>query len=209
MKYPFRYFVSLDLGPAGEYTSLAVLELPVGYAGEKKPPYSLRHLRRFPIGSAYPDIGEEVGELLRKPPMPACWFIVDHTGVGRAVLRLFQDRLQHSVRCTFVPVSIIASNVTKAAPENPFAVPKQELVGTLQVLLQTRRLRVAKELPETVELVREMEEYRLKPLKLAGESDEMWREGPRDDLVLAVALAAWCGEKRLPEVGRQGPVVLR
>jgi len=48
--------------------------------------------------------------------------------------------------------------------------------------------------------------YRLKPIKLAGESDEMWREGPRDDLVLAVALAAWSGEKRLPDVGT-APVV--
>lgn len=56
------------------------------------------------------------------------------------------------------------------------------------MLLQTRRLHVAKEMPETTELVHELEAYRLKPIKLAGESDEMWREGPRDDLVLAVAL---------------------
>jgi hypothetical protein len=58
-------------------------------------------------------------------------------------------------------------------------------------------------------LVRELEAYRLKSLKLAGESDEMWREGPRDDLVLAVALAAWCGEKRLPVMAKGGPVVMR
>jgi len=209
MNRSLRYFVSLDLGPAGEYTSLAVLERPTGYANvPNKPAYSLRHLRRFPIGTAYPDIVEAVGELIRTPPMPHCWFIVDHTGVGRTVLRLFQERLQNTTTCTAVPVTIIASNVTQLVPANPYAIPKQELVGTLQVLLQTRRLHVAKELPETVELIRELEAYRLKPIKLAGESDEMWREGPRDDLVLAVALAALCGEKRLPDVG-MGPVVLR
>jgi hypothetical protein len=75
------------------------------------------------------------------------------------------------------------------------------LVNTLQVLLQTRRLQVAKTLPETTELVHELEAFRTKPTKLAGEVDEMWRDGPHDDLVLAVALAAWMGERCMPEVG--------
>lgn len=204
-----RYFLALDLGPAGEYTSLAIVERPDRYVPPNKPIYQVPHLKRFEIGTSYPAIVSEVGTLLRQAPMPGCWFIVDHTGVGRMVLKLFPEALANQVTCTFCPVTIIASNVTTATPDNPFAVPKQELVGTLQVLLQTRRLQVAEELPEAAELVRELEAYRLKPLKLAGESDEMWREGPRDDLVLAVALAAWCGEKQLPVVAKQGPVVMR
>lgn len=125
------------------------------------------------------------------------------------VLKLFQEQLANKVRCTFCPVSIIASNVSNAIPQSQLQIPKQELVGTLQVLLQTRRLQVATGLPETTELVRELESYRLKHTKLADASDELWREGPRDDLVLAVALAAWCGEKRLPVMARGGPVVFR
>jgi len=41
----------------------------------------------------------------------------------------------------------------------------------------------------------------------AQPSDEMWREGPRDELVLAVP--ASCGEKQLPDLARKGPVVMR
>jgi hypothetical protein len=195
---PLKYFVALDLGPAGEYTSLAIVERADRYIPPHKPVYNLRHLKRFDIGTPYPAIVNEVASILSQAPMPGAWFIVDHTGVGRMVLKLFRERLENKVRCTFCPVSIIASNVLGAIPQSELLIPKQELVGTLQVLLQTRRLQVANGLPETTELVRELESYRLKPLKLAGESDEMWREGPRDDLVLAVALAAWCGEKRLP-----------
>ena len=33
-----------------------------------------------------------------------------------------------------------------------------------------------------------------------GDAVELWREGLHDDLVLAVGLAAWMGEKTLPPV---------
>jgi len=83
-------------------------------------------------------------------------------------------------------------------------VPKKELVASLQVLLQTRRLKVAKTLPEAATLVRELETFRVKVTEAANETFGAWREGQHDDLVLAVALAAWMGERCLPE----GPVAL-
>ena len=83
--------------------------------------------------------------------------------------------------------------------------PKKELVASLQVLLQTRRLKVAKTLPEAATLVRELETFRVKVTEAANETFGAWREGQHDDLVLAVALAAWMGERCLPE----GPVAWR
>jgi hypothetical protein len=62
-------------------------------------------------------------------------------------------------------------------------------------------------LPETTEFVHVLEAFRTKPTNLAGEVEEMWREGPHDDLVLAVAVAAWMGERCPPEVGAV-PVVM-
>lgn len=196
------YFVGLDLGPAGEYTALAVLERPLLRPRmAPKPAYALRHLRRYDIGTPFPEIIEDVRTLIRTPPLPGCKLVIDKTGVGQAVLKLFSEGLKHQVTCIFFPVTIVAAIAPEFVVNGRVIVAKQELVGTLQVLLQTRRLQFARELPDTAVLVRELETYRLKPLKLSGESEDLWRERPHDDLVLAVALAAWVGEKSMPEIG--------
>jgi hypothetical protein len=203
-----RYFIGLDLGPAGEHTALAVLERPLMTPRhEAKPAYALRHLKRYPLGTAFPVIVDDVQTLLLTPPMPGSILVIDKTGVGQAIVHLFRDQLRKRVRFTYWPVTIAAGIQGETYVNGKMSVAKQELVGTLQVLLQTRRLHVAKTLPETTELVRELEAFRIKPTKLAGEVEEMWREGPHDDLVLAVALAAWVGERCLPEVGA-APVVV-
>jgi hypothetical protein len=72
-------------------------------------------------------------------------------------------------------------------------VPKKALISSLQVLLQSRRLKVAPSLPDAQILVQELEGFRMKVT--VSESDtEAWRERPHDDLVLAVAVAACEGE---------------
>jgi hypothetical protein len=74
-------------------------------------------------------------------------------------------------------------------------VPKKELVSTLQVLLQLRRLQVARTLPEALLLVKELEHFRVNVTTPRAETFESWREGKNDGLVFAVALAAWVGEQ--------------
>jgi hypothetical protein len=60
------------------------------------------------------------------------------------------------------------------------------------VLLQNRRLKVAKALPETEVLMKELKDFRVKVNPAtAHESYEHWREGDHDDLVLATAMATW------------------
>ncbi len=73
-------------------------------------------------------------------------------------------------------------------------VPKRDLVSAAQVALQTGRLKIASDLPEAQALVRELENFQMKiSLDTAHDSYGAWREGAHDDLVLAVALALWCG----------------
>jgi hypothetical protein len=75
--------------------------------------------------------------------------------------------------------------------------PKKKLVGELQVLLQSRRLRVVRLLPDAAALVGELEALRVKVTVSAHETFEAWRERDHDDFVLAVAMAAWVGERGL------------
>lgn len=73
-------------------------------------------------------------------------------------------------------------------------VPKKELVSTLQVLLQSRRLQIAQQMSEAETLTRELLNFKVKLSQSAHESIGADRDRDHDDLVIAVALAAWQGE---------------
>jgi hypothetical protein len=73
------------------------------------------------------------------------------------------------------------------------------------VLPQTRRLQVPRTLPQAALLVRELVNFRAKVTLVGTEEPEPWREGPQDDLVLAVGLAAWAGEQGLPPLTDPAP----
>jgi hypothetical protein len=194
-----RHFIGLDLGPIHEFTALAVLERPRLYPWsswqERRPVYALRHLHRFPPGTSYPAMAETLRKLLNTPPLPGAVVGIDQTGVGKAVRELFWYELINRVTCLLCPLTVTAgSGAPGSAPGCGFLAPKIELVGTLQVLLQTRRLAIADSLPEAPMLLRELETFRAAPPVLKGDAVESWRERPHDDLVLAVAVAAWLGE---------------
>jgi hypothetical protein len=204
-----RYFVGLDLGQAQDYTALAVLARPRltgGARGEAaKPPYAVPHLQRFPLGTPYPRIVERVVELLRTPHLKDAFVVADQTGVGRAVVDMLTDAMEGRFVGDFCPVTITAGHEVTLSEVGQFRVPKKELVGVLQVLLQTRRLRIARALPQASILTKELETFQVRITAAANETFGAWREGQHDDLVLAVALAAWAGEKGL---AYEGPMVL-
>jgi hypothetical protein len=93
-----------------------------------------------------------------------------------------------------VPVTITGGQAITVTPDGSYHVPKKELVTCLQVVLQARRLQIARRLPETATLVRELQSFQVRITAAAHETFGIWREGQHDDLVLATALAAWLGE---------------
>jgi hypothetical protein len=196
-----QYFVGLDLGQASDPTALAVPERPrvkPGAApGLRRPPYALRHLQRFQPGTPYQAVIEAVRQLPNRQPLPGADLVLDQTGVGRAVVGLVTDGLQKHVTCTFVPVTITAGGET-VANEGGLYVPRKELVGVLQVLLQNRRLALPRSLPDTDLLIQELVKFKARVTLARDPTVESCREGPHDDLVLALGLAARRGESLLP-----------
>jgi len=74
--------------------------------------------------------------------------------------------------------------------------PKRDLVSVLQVLLQTKRLKIAAALPLAQTLQQELLTFHVKiDSRTAHDSYSAWREKDYDDLVLACALACWWGEQ--------------
>src|SRR5262249_54402372 len=79
-----------------------------------------------------------------------------------------------------------------------YHVPITDLVTCLQLLLQERRLKVPRTLPDADNLVRELTSFRAQVVLSAEQPSASWREGPQDDLVLAVALACRWAERHIP-----------
>ena len=115
-----------------------------------------------------------VSSLFAAPPLAGGVLAVDHTGVGRPVV----DMLRKSgVKGTLRPVTITAGHAASQDGRGGWLVPKKDLVGTMQVLLQQRRLQVAPELAEADTLVRELLGFEVKVTAAANETFGAWREG--------------------------------
>jgi hypothetical protein len=191
-----RYLVGLDFGQAADYTALGVLEWQgaddaaraAQPAGERR--YHCRHLERLPIGTPYPAVVAHVLSLLATPALRGrATLVVDATGVGRPVVDMLRQAGLWPVAITITGGSSVGGD------GNGWTVPKRDLVGTLQVLLQGERLQFAAELPMVPTLVAEMMAFRVKITDAAHDTYGAWREGAHDDLVLAVAVAAWYAEQ--------------
>ncbi len=73
--------------------------------------------------------------------------------------------------------------------------PNPDLVGVLQVLLQTGRFKIPSQLKLGPVLQSEMLNFRVTiDPRTAHDSYSAWREAGHDDLVLSVALACWYAE---------------
>ena len=73
-------------------------------------------------------------------------------------------------------------------------VSKRTMIGATQVKLQTERLRVAKGLVLGQALFDELLNFRMRQPR-TDTSVEAMRENPHDDLIFAVALACWWGDR--------------
>jgi hypothetical protein len=152
------------------------------------PPLHLRHLQRYPLGTPYPAIIEDVGKLLSSNLLryKRVAFLVDKTGVGGGVFDSF-------VHAGLDPLGVsIHGGDSVSRDGNVYRVPKRDLVSAVQVLLQNDRLKIAQGLPLADTLKVELLNFRVKiDPKTAHDSYSHWREADHDDLVLATAMACW------------------
>jgi hypothetical protein len=185
------FVTGLDLGQTSDPTALAVIEQTE--AGQGKYAYNCRHLERFPLGTPYTDIVERVVRRFSAPPLRNSTLAVDETGVGRAVV----DLLRHHPRICYAlkPITITGGYQATKQEDGSYHVPKKDLVAALQVVMQSGRLKIAQSLSHAELLVKELGNFRVKITRAANEVYEAWREGDHDDLVLAVAMAVWAGER--------------
>ncbi len=177
-----NFYVGLDLGQSNDYTAVSVLER----VGD----YQVRHLERV-RNVPYPQIVDKVSSMMHSPALEyRADLIVDQTGVGAPVVDLFRQ-------AGLNPIGVLIHGGDKASNEGgTWRVPKRDLVGSLQVLFQSGRLKISKKLPLASVLQSELLTFKVKidPIT-AHDSYSAWREQDHDDLVLSVAMAAWWAEQ--------------
>lgn len=192
--------IGVDLASVSDFTAVAALRV------SDEPPrnHFCGHLDRWQ--APYPETVAKVAGLARAPALRDAVVVADATGVGTPVVDMLREALPGR---TVIGVTITAGSVpTRGATPWDVRVPKKVLVSTAQVLLSSRRLTWPKELPHLRALQDELQNFRVKITAHANETFEAWREKDHDDLVLALALAAWVGEALPPPVPDLDDVVL-
>jgi hypothetical protein len=195
---PTRYVVGLDLGQAQDFTAIAVLAhrrhtVDCQMNGRTVTKlHDVQHLSRFKLGTGYPEITDAVCRLMKSLPAStlAPALLVDATGVGRPVVDLLR-------KSGLKPIAVTITGGSEETSSGDFdhRIPKKNIVSSLQVALQSERLKIARGLPDTDNLINELQNFKMKVLASGHESFEAWRESIHDDLVLATGLATWFCER--------------
>ncbi len=201
-KHP-HYIIGASLGAGIQPTAVAVLEQEV-LKGDKwqaeTGAVKLRHLERLSLSVSYPDTVARISKLLDAPEIKDeedCGepdVVLDVTGSGRAILDLFNRAELDPVVVTIVGAGVIEGD----SVSNDCRVPKIDLVGTLRVLYESERLKMAKDLELVPTLLDELRNFKMRPPRIDLNDPESWREGQFDDLVFAVALGAWQAKRHVP-----------
>ena len=201
-KHP-HFLIAASVGVGIQPTAIAVIEQEVlknyNWVSETGA-LRLRHLERMELTASYPALASRVSTLLETPEIKdgeACGgadVVLDVTGSGRAILELFE---RADIRP--IVVTIAGAGVREELVEfNNWRVPKVELIGALRVVYETGRLLMAKKLDLVSALLDELREFKMRPPRIDPNDPESWRENEFDDLVFAVALAAWRASRYVP-----------
>lgn len=208
-----HFYVGLDLGQKKDYTAIAVVERQEPELGrdghlwwmrqpeELEARLAVRHLERVALGTSYVSIVARVREMVHSVELRGrCTLVVDGTGVGGAVVDLLREA---DLDCELVAVTITGGGSARSRG-GFWNVPKRELVGVVQVLLEQERLVFAAGMERAGTLVDEFLAMRVRVTAGGGEQFGAWREGTHDDLALAVAMACWRGKGEERGVGERG-----
>jgi hypothetical protein len=193
------YIFGLDLGQAQDYSALVLVERTPPYRDETPmltpvtvpARYQVVYAYRWALGTNYPHIIRGVLTRMHRAPVHGQGrLVLDRTGVGAPVADLFRKTGLRPI-----PVHVHGGAEMSHGPLG-FNVPKRDIVGAVQVLLQQSRLDFAKRMPLMGQLFQELQTFRAKiDTVTAHDSYSAWREQDHDDLCFALALVCWWGER--------------
>ena len=169
--------IGIDIGQKVDHSAVCVVE----EAGEK---IVVRFIWKYPLGFPFPELADTIADLYHGVAGKGQVYslVVDATGIGSSPATMIQQRLP-DMRVDF----FIFTNKSK-----------RELVGKVNVLHATGRLRFARKAKDDTaynhmlaELINEMKSVQTKVIREdeANPEIEVFSTGAHDDLFTALALA--------------------
>lgn len=187
--------VGVDIGQAVDPTAIVVIETyrPEREHIDDRPErqHQIRWIEKVPLGTSYERVVERIAVVAERCVLighPV--LVVDATGVGRPVVDMLRARSSASVRA----VTFTGGDKEKKVSAYATRVPKRDLVTALEVVLQARRLHVVPDCPLQDDLAAELGSFEVN-LSARGHDTYDGASGKHDDLVSALMLAAWWGER--------------
>jgi hypothetical protein len=208
-KHDRDFIIGVSIGLGQHFTAIAILERFEELTGEAKNlkwltkvRYEAPHLERLPLDAGYTEITERLKALIADlPPHGRLRTLVDWTICDRPPI----DHMRKE-NLKVIPVRIVQSGDTSGGSLFGFSVRKHLLFSSLRLLFNDGRLDISEELPETAELMKELQNFSLRPPSGTTTDLEAWRENPGDDLVFAMMMPCWYGEKKLGTIFHLPPM---
>ncbi len=144
--------------------------------------FNVTWIKRFPAGYPIPEVVSRVSELISdKLLAKKCTVLLDITSVGAAPERVFEGRGLHP---TLIDLTNSGSEERSGEVKR---VPLRDVIGAAQVVVHTRRLKVADKLDLASTLAGDL--LSCDPKRVTRGLD--LRGGCNSDLVFALAIALW------------------
>jgi len=204
---PQRPFIlGLDIGKYNDPSALALVQR-VDSFGPRDPvtmtcPHSwalhVRALKRFPLGRPYPALARDISAIFGHADLHGrSALVVDATGVGEPVVDLIREQLRDTQRrVSLVPV-VITSGGAVTWSAGRAHVPRADILASLNLFFQLDRLLIPNAEPAAPQLRRELLRFQSRP-QPNGPGTMTARHGEHDDLLFALALAAWHATREWP-----------
>jgi hypothetical protein len=203
--YP-RFLIGFDLGQRDSHSAIAILELltintrdrdPVTYEFVLAHELRLTHIERIPLDRSYHGIAQHLRATIAKLPTPKrADLVLDATGSGAPFVDLLLSLGAVGADVTRVAFT---SGTRQSYSSRVHLVPKKDLLHSLNLIINSPLFRIPPDLPNRHLLLTEMEGYRSAPTP-AG--NIRFLPGPTDDLIMALALAAWKAYKHIPAAAK-------
>jgi hypothetical protein len=186
--------LGVDLGQQRDYTAMVGLQRGEGPSGRGAgyipATWEAVHIERVPLGTTYHAVAAHVTEVAAMMQAHGPVIVaVDATGVGVAVVEIMRLAVPRLVAVTITGGRVVGG--TTYAP----SVPKPDLVACVSVALQNRTLTIPSDLSDAAVLTAELSTFRSSTSVDGATSYSAWRERDHDDLVLALAIGLWVGER--------------
>jgi len=184
-----KYIFGLDLGQQNDYTVLCAIETNLKN-GELS--YNLPFIYRFSLKVPYPNIVKSITTFITSQLelKEDYVLIIDYTGVGRPVVDSFKNN-----NLRIVSVNITGGTKSSWPSRVEANVPKRDIVSSIQVVMQNKRLKIASNLPLLEAFKKEFLGFKAK-ISSSGHDSYSAISGTHDDIVMSLGIALWYGEDR-------------